>query len=461
MTDDDSGPGPLYQAMCEHARRRPDLPAIDDGTRRLTYAELRAVVDDRAAELRGQGREWLVLGRGPKAAFVIDYLAATAVGAPLIVDEGTAVTGQVRAVLQEHRAVVASIGLGAPEVMFTSGSSGEAKAVVLDGHRMYDKARHINAFLDVDRSYTEVLALPLYHSFGLGRLRCAIAAGRSVRLVERVGAPDEVLSIAAGYPAAGLALVASQVKVLVARYGAALRTVAPRLAGLEIGSEPLSVDDRLAVAEALPDTRVCMHYGMTELSRAAMIDLHDPGPEPAGAGHPLPDVQARFVPASDDAAALQELQLRGAAMVRAYVDGDSVRPVPSDTWLRTGDHGHRGADGSLVIDGRLSNVFKILGKNVVLEETEQALRHLIPGADCVCAGVDLIPGVAVLVAVVAAPPGDRLDRSELHRKLSRLLPGHQVPRRIIVTDRLPRLANGKPDRLAATRMAAAGRSARS
>ncbi|MFJ5787303.1 class I adenylate-forming enzyme family protein [Streptomyces hydrogenans] len=463
MRADATGEGPLYRALLHHAQERPDAPALADADHRLDYAATLHEVDRRAATLAASGDAWTVLDEQAdgKLGFALDYLAAARANTPVVVAEGTALTSEIAGLLRARTDEVRGLGLAAPEVMFTSGSSSRAKAVLLDGHRMYGKARRINAFMGDARHATEILTLPLRHSFGLGRLRCAIAAGRGVRLVDRLESPDGLFAVADAYPSTGLALIATQVKILLDRYPGALGGFADRLAYLEIGSEPMEAGHRRALTGLLPDTRLGMHYGMTELSRATMVDLHAPGPAGLGAGHPLPDVELAFdagdgtgtgedgVPEATEG----EILLRGDAMLRAYVDDTGIRPVAPGSRLRTGDHGHRAADGSLVVEGRLSNVVKILGKKVSMEETESALRPLLAGGDCVCVASELVPGVTTLVAVVEANGPGAPDRAALHRELGARLPAHQVPRRFVTVDRLPRLPGGKTDRRAAAELA--------
>ena len=97
---------------------------------------------------------------------------------------------------------------------------------------------------------------------------------------------------------------------------------------------------------------------------------------------------------------------------------------------------------------------KILGENVVPEETERLIRRFPSVVDCVCVRIELVPGVYILAALIETDGVRVPDQAELHEYLRRNLPAHQVPRRLVFTDELPRLANGKIDRKLAAEAAA-------
>lgn len=426
----------LYQALADHAAARPGTIAVRSGTLALSYQDLLAEVD-RAEPVS----DWAVLDDSDKLSFVIRYLTAVKTGVPVVIGEPGATTDSVVRTLRGHEAPRAT------EVMFTSGSSASAKAVLLDGTAMFRKAWHINDFLGSTGAGTELITLPLRHSFGLGRLRGALAYGRTVVLPDTAWTPDVLLRKAEQHAPAGLALISSSVKVLLTRYATLLERAGRYIAQLEIGSEPLDLEHRAQLTRLLPDTRIAMHYGMTESSRTAMIDLHAPqGARPA-AGHALPDVEIGVRTENGvEAEGIGEICVRGPATLRAHVRDDQVVPVAPDEWFATGDQGELGHDGALVVTGRLSNVLKILGKKVSLEDTERAIRSYAPELDCVCVPRELVPGVLVMVALVESDGFGQDDRSGLFSHLGQHLPAHQLPRDITAVARLPRLANGKVDR---------------
>ena len=439
--------GPIYRSLKRHALSNPGKPALHREGTTLTYAQLLAEVDARACSAQRKAREtWSIVCADDKLEFALSYLAAARLNAPLVVASQAALTDTMVERLEQNLPEVLAMGLGGPEVMFTSGSSAQPKAVLLDGHEMFRKAEQINAFVGNRPDTVEVLCLPLVHSFGLGRLRCAIANGQSIVLQNGLGSAGQ-LQEALARPNVGFGFVSSMVKVLLSRYTNLLGENSSNIAYLEIGSEPLEPEYRQQLVRLLPRTRLCLHYGMTELSRAAMVDLRR-GSATATIGSAMPDTEIGIDDGAGGVHAMGsgEIALRGAAMLRAYLDGNGMRQMAAGMWLRTGDRGYIDETGQVTISGRLSNVLKIHGENVVPEETERLIRRLPLVVDCVCVRKELLPGVYILAALIQTDGVPVPDQAEVHDYLRRNLPAHQVPRRFVYTNELPRLANGKIDR---------------
>ena len=66
------------------------------------------------------------------------------------------------------------------DIMFTTGTTGEPKGVLLSHRNISAAARNINAFVKNKSEYVEMLALPISHSFGIGRMRCALSNGQTL-----------------------------------------------------------------------------------------------------------------------------------------------------------------------------------------------------------------------------------------------------------------------------------------
>ncbi|WP_420391877.1 AMP-binding enzyme [Acuticoccus sp.] len=114
---------------------------------------------------------------------------------------------------------------------------------------------------------------------------------------------------------------------------------------------------------------------------------------------------------------------------------------------RTGDIGRRRRDGTLEFVGRADRQIKLRGIRIEPGEIEAALVR--------CPGVHqaavVLEGSAVqgrLVPYVTALPSGGVDAHDLRHQLGRVLPRYMVPQAFILTDRIPRLANGKLDRRA-------------
>jgi acyl-CoA synthetase (AMP-forming)/AMP-acid ligase II len=143
-----------------------------------------------------------------------------------------------------------------------------------------------------------------------------------------------------------------------------------------------------------------------------------------------------------------ELWVRGPQRFDGYLDPRDDEGRFSGGYFRTGDR-VRVEDGQLVHLGRLDNQVKIRGFRVEPSEVEAALRKLPQVVEAVVVAIRE-NDVTDLVACYTGRPAARLD---FIRALRATLPIHQVPRRYLQLDSLPRNANGKVDRNAARAIA--------
>ncbi len=481
MTAD--APRPLVEELERHAAERPGDVCLTTPGAELRLRDLVAAAHGVAARLRADGvrrgdRVALVARNG--ADLVTAYFgthAAGAVAVPLGPDAGA--DGLAAALQLAHPALVLAdaetpdVGarradLGAyvaagrdagasggsdarpdepADLLFTTGTSGTPKGVLLTHRNIAAAARNINAFVGAGPDDVEVCPLPLGHSFGLGRLRCMARVGHRLVVDPGMRNPAQVWQRLATLRATGLALVPAGLALLRRVLGARLADLASHVRYVEIGSAPLAAPERDWLLEHLPHTRLCHHYGLTEASRAAFRELRADAATPDAVGRASPGVEIRV--ASDDGTCAPhgtpgEIEVRGDVVMLGYFERDDLtRAAFHDGWLRTGDLGTLDAAGNVRLLGRKGDVVNVGGLKVSPESVESALREHPQVRDAGCVGAPDPRGVlgehvrAFLVcdADVAA--------DELTAWLRGRLAEHQVPREYVRVAELPRTASGK------------------
>lgn len=177
------------------------------------------------------------------------------------------------------------------------------------------------------------------------------------------------------------------------------------------------------------------------------------------ANHRVHVLNPRLEPCPDNVAG--EMFIGGAGLAQGYV-GDEARtrerfvfhPLTGERLYRSGDIGRYRADGVLEILGREDHQVKIRGHRVELGEVEAALDTL-PG---IRRGVAVMYGQpASLGALLVAEPHVQIDEALIERcqrQLAEHLPEYMLPRPLRVQDSLPVSANGKVDRAAIARLLA-------
>jgi fatty-acyl-CoA synthase len=149
-----------------------------------------------------------------------------------------------------------------------------------------------------------------------------------------------------------------------------------------------------------------------------------------------------------------EAWVRGNVMRGYWNDPQqTARALTADGWLRTEDLVRVDEEGYVTYVGRLKLMLKVGGENVSIEELERVISSHEAVAACATVGVaDARKGEAVR-AYVTLRPRQTLQAQALHAWLESRLARFKMPREIIFVDALPRLANGKLDRVCLGRWA--------
>ena len=336
------------------------------------------------------------------------------------------------------------------DLVFTTGTTGRPKGVRLTHGNLAAAASHINAVIGTMEGDVEVVPLPLYHSFGLGRLRCCLSAGATIVLVQGFRLPGEIFAAIERHGATGLAGVPAGFAVLL-RFGErGLGPFAGSLRYVEIGSAPMPLEHKRALMELLPHTSLFMHYGLTEASRSAFLEFHRDETHLDTVGLPAPGVEIAVRDDSGKPCGAGEagvLWIRGPHVSSGYWDDVELTATTFvDGWVRTGDVGHIDESGFTYLHGRRDDMVNVGGFNVSPDEVERVLAEHPCVLEAACIGVPDPRGIAgqVLRAFLVAQPEKAPvpDRQLLEWAAGRLEP-YKIPTQYEWIAKLPRTASGK------------------
>ena len=336
------------------------------------------------------------------------------------------------------------------DLMFTTGTTGRPKGVRLTHGNLAAAAFHINAVIENGDQDVEVLPLPLNHSFGLGRLRCNLVAGGTVVLVDGFRLPGEIFSAIEKHRATGLVGVPAGFAVLL-RFGArGLGPFAHQLQYVEIGSAPMPAEQKLALMELLPTTRLWMHYGLTEASRSLFIEFHRHREQLDSVGVAAPGVHLSV--RRDDGSACNTgesglLWIGGPHVAKGYWDDpDYDSRAFSGGYVCSGDIAHIGVNGYVYLHGRKDDMINVGGFNVSPDEIEQVLA-LHPGVrEAACVGMPDPKNISghVLHAYLVRDSGHRQPADvELSDWIRIRLEAYKIPIQYRWIESLPRTTSGK------------------
>ena len=340
-------------------------------------------------------------------------------------------------------------------LLFTSGTTGDPKGVVVSHRNVVGNVSQFRQLLDARKTDAILGSLPFFHTFG-STVTLWYPLIEGVRIVTFPNPLD-----------------AAKCAALIEQYGLTFLLATPTFLRLYLRkAEPEQLRSlRLIIvgAEKLPldlashfeqrfQKKVFEGYGLTETAPVVSVNLPEPTPSAAptsrlgSVGRLAPGIAAEIrEPETKRKLSLFEtgmLWLRGPNIFEGYLnDPKRTVEVLHDGWLKTGDIARFDEDGFLYIEGRVSRFSKIGGEMVPHEAIEQKIVDLLDlsGRDERPIAVVGVQDEAKGEALVLLSAVD-IDLAELRKKLQDTgFPNLWIPKHIQRIEAIPVLASGKLD----------------
>jgi O-succinylbenzoic acid--CoA ligase len=293
-------------------------------------------------------------------------------------------------------------------LLFTSGSTGEPRAIWHDLESHIANALGAAEIIPLQPGCAWLLSLPLNHVSGFSILIRCLLTGATIVFPDKnspfkTQIEDAVLT--------HVSLVGVQLRRLLAE-----RASFSHLQAVLVGGGP--VDQGLVSDAIAADVPLHITYGMTETaSQITTSERLHAVPSVIHAGKPLPGREVRISPE-------EEIQVRGDMLPRAILSGGELREtLTQDGWFSTGDAGSFDPAGNLVVSGRRSRMFISGGENICPEVIETLLASLPQVRRAVVVGV---PSKEFGVRPVAFVAGDA-SPDRLRDFLRSRLEGFYIP----------------------------------
>ncbi len=230
----------------------------------------------------------------------------------------------------------------------------------------------------------------------------------------------------------------------------------PRLATFDLsslrkaayGASIMPVEIIKQLTDAFPGLRLWNYYGQTEMGPVATIlKPEDQIPKPGSAGRPAANVETRlmdddgnFVPVGS----IGEIVHRSGHVMTGYLnDREKTEEAFAYGWFHSGDLGRFDEDGYLYVVDRKKDMIKTGGENVASREVEEVLYRHPDVTEAAVIGLPDPRWIELVVAVVVPKEGASITEKEIIDYCKANLAAFKCPKKIILTDALPKNPSGK------------------
>lgn len=356
-----------------------------------------------------------------------------------------------------HRSIDADIAA----ILYTSGSTGLPKGVVLSHRNMVAGARSVSQYLENIPSDRILCVLPFSFDAGYSQLTTAFNVGACAVLMDYL-LPRDVIKMVARERITGLGGVPPLWNQL-----AELEWPEEAVSSLRYftntgGHMPRSTLDKLR--KALPRTSPYLMYGLTEAFRSTYLPPAEVDRRPDSMGKAIPNADILVVRENGDrceAGEPGELVHRGPLVALGYWNdpertAERFKPAPSmarnqglcmtEIAVWSGDTVRMDEDGYLYFVGRRDEMIKSSGYRISPTEVEEVVYASKMVGEAVAIGVPH-PTLGQAVVIVATPiNGDGLNGDAVIEACRKQLPAYMVPHQVVERSTLARNPNGKIDR---------------
>lgn len=344
-------------------------------------------------------------------------------------------------------------------ILYTSGSTGNPKGVVLSHRNMVSGAISVASYLKNTDQDRLLAILPFSFDYGLSQMTTAFKTGATVVLMDYL-LPRDVIRAVVKHRITGLAAVPPLWNQLVNLDWPPEASSTLRYITNTGGAMPKATTRKLQ--ELLPKTDIYLMYGLTEAFRSTYLppDQVDIRPESIGKAIPNAEILVMREDGSECAPGEPgELVHRGALVAMGYWNdpgktSERFKQSPyqpsgislPEIAVWSGDQVKKDEEGYIYFITRKDEMIKTSGYRVSPTEVEEVIYSSKLVDEAVALGVPHnILGQAIVLIVVGS---DNLDQEEIMSYCKKELPSFMVPQVIVNTKNLPRNQNGKIDRKA-------------
>ena len=341
-------------------------------------------------------------------------------------------------------------------ILYTSGSTGNPKGVVLSHRNMIVGAKSVAEYLNNTADDNLLAVLPFSFDYGLSQLTTAFHQGASATLMDYL-LPRDVIKAIEKFEITGLAGVPPLWNQLAQLDWSATNTSSLRYITNSGGAMPVATLN--ALRQQSPETDVYLMYGLTEAFRSTYLPPEEIDKRPESMGKAIPNAEVMVVREDGSPCAPGEpgeLVHRGSLVSLGYWNdakktAEHFKPVPvqengltlTEIAVWSGDKVKMDEEGFLYFIARQDDMIKTSGYRVSPSEVEEVVYASGLVAEAAALG---IPHPTLGQAIVVIISGEKDTSEALMMVCKKELPNFMQPAAIQFIDKMPKNPNGKIDR---------------
>ena len=428
--------------ICQYAKTTPDTVAVVSGDVRLTYAELWDAILARAEELKAGGLQPhrpYVYRATQDADFIVTLCAVHYLHAVAVPLENQASEEFFQSVKKEVEDWTYEDGIR--EVLFTTGTTGKSKGVMISETMLISCADNFICDLGFRAGLLFIIASPVNHIAALFKILPTLTAGATVCIIEGIRDMNAFFKVFdLPFERFATFLVPASLRMIMQFSYETLCKLDSKIEFIETGAAPMTKADMEMLAKALPHARLYNTYGGTEIGCVATYNFNDGRYMEGCVGRPLKNATVEITPEGN-------VIVSGQTIMSGYVgDEELTKSVIVDGKIHGSDLGYFDEEGLIHLTGRSNDVINVGGYKVNPQDVEM-VAGAFPGVkDCICIPAEHPVIGTVLKLLVVLEEGTELDKHALAVHIKSKLDAYKVPTWYEAVPSIQRNVNGKLDR---------------
>lgn len=360
---------------------------------------------------------------------------------------------------KEHKETFSSLNLdpsGLCSLIYTSGSSGTPKGVMMSHENMRSASAAIISYLNNRPEDVILNLLPLSFDYGLYNCLMPVEFGGTVVLEKAYLYPFQILGLVERHLVSGLPLIPSIIALLLQFRGLKVQENST-LRYITNTGQALLPEHGKRLQELFDRVEIFSMYGLTECKRVSYLQPHELHLRPHSVGKAMPGLSVEIVSERGEPVAspgeIGELVVEGPTVMQGYWNSPGetkkrikIDPASGRRRLYTGDLFYQDEEGFLYFVSRKDDLIKTAGERVHPQEVEDVLCQLEQVQEAAVVPVEhKILGQA-LKACVVCREGITLSSQEILEHCKNTLEPAMVPKEVEFVSSLAKTMTGKIDK---------------